>query len=86
MTNTVRKIEADQREKFSVGTIRKSQDLAVEFDHLNRGIPSLADLYAAAPKLLEALKWIVKRDGECLGDHPKQLQIFKERIAEAEGR
>jgi hypothetical protein len=39
------------KEKYTARQVRMAQDLAVELDHLNKGIPSLIDMYAAAPTM-----------------------------------
>lgn len=45
-----------------------------------------ASLMAAAPDLIACLRWIVERDGECLGDHPDILAKFRAVLAKAEGQ
>ena len=54
-------------------------------DDLPAQTPANAALIAAAPDLLAGLKWIVERDGECLGDHPDILAKLRGFIAKAEG-
>ena len=44
-----------------------------------------ARLIAAAPTLLNMVKWCVSHDGECLGDHPALLTVAVAAIAEIEG-
>lgn len=48
--------------------------------------PSESDssLIAAAPVLLNMLKWCVNHDGECLADHPELLEVARRAIAELE--
>lgn len=45
-----------------------------------------ARLMAAAPELLELLKWAVEHSDECLGDHSSRLQAAENIIAKAEGK
>jgi hypothetical protein len=44
------------------------------------------NLIAAAPELLNALKWSVNHAEECLGDYPELLDIAIALIAKAEGK
>lgn len=41
-------------------------------------------LIAAAPTLLNMVKWCVNHEGECLGDSPALLEAAREAIAELE--
>lgn len=43
-----------------------------------------ARLIAAAPTLLNMVKWCVKNEGECLGDHTALLEAARGAIAELE--
>jgi len=43
-----------------------------------------ARLISAAPELLNALRWSIKHDGECLGDHPEILEAAKVLLAKIE--
>lgn len=42
-----------------------------------------ARLFAAASRLLNALRWSVNHSGECLGDHPELLDVAKTLLVEA---
>lgn len=49
------------KEEHTAQQVRMAQDMAAEFNHLNRGIKSLSGLYAASPDLLKALKELNER-------------------------
>jgi hypothetical protein len=44
--------------------------------------------WAATPqpvlRALEALRWVVENDGECLGDHPNRLLAFRAIVKQVE--
>lgn len=78
-------------------TVRQAQNLASSLGHLNKGIESLVDLYAAAPELLEVLRELTKasfaiepqiiRGGEREEiDFKVAREEAKQAIAKAEGR
>lgn len=57
-----------------------------EYVAISIGNEDDARLIAAAPMLLNALRWSVNQEGECLGDHPALLHEAKSLLAEIEGR
>ena len=48
-----------KKQAHTPGVMRQAQDLAAALGHLNKGLPPLTDLYAAAPELLAVLTKIV---------------------------
>ena|ERR1700722_1710591 len=44
-----------------------------------------ARLIATAPELLNALRWSINHEGECLGDYPEILEAAKTLLAKVEG-
>ncbi|KAF0156323.1 MAG: hypothetical protein FD189_1128 [Elusimicrobia bacterium] len=61
--------------------IRQAQDLAAYLGHLNKGIPSLIGLYAAAPDLLAVVKQAL--EAACAGDAETQQDALQALIPAA---
>lgn len=81
--------------------LRLAQNLAADLGHLNTGISSTVSLYAAAPELLEALRFVSKMldddGGKAQGvmysdalapdnDEQTALEYIQAAIAKAEGK
>ena len=74
-------IEVDhpRQGNFSIAEVRNGCDEADEVCSAEAN----AALIATAPELLSALKWCVKRHGECLDDNPEELKRAKAVILKA---
>lgn len=63
---------------IGTGGLNLPEKEAIEIQEAN------ARLMAAAPELLNALRWSINHPDECLGDHPELLEVATALLAKAE--